>query len=210
MRIETTNPSIKLVEALPDGMWAVRWDMKPKYDDSGNPTDVYWYEEEQYAYIPTIEDVQQTITEWFNKQTEGVIQHGFVWNGRKVYLSDENKFNFKAIIDECARVETAIAIWDKENPEFAGLNYTESLGTDDQGNPATIAIPTGRPQTLLPITLKLGVENVPENFYIFDTLPELQDFFNAGVHHLIDAYGLGWTKIATFDYAPYVDALKEL
>lgn len=205
MRNETTNPNIKLVETLPNGIWAVRWDIQPKIGDEG-----YSYEEETYQYIPTLDDIQRTITEWFNKQTEGVIQYGFEWNGRKVYLSDENKFNFKAIIDEASRVETAIAIWDKENPDKAGVNYDIVESVDDEGNPITLHIPTGRPISLLPITLKLGQENIPENFYVFDNLAELQEFFNAGVHHLINAYGQGWTRIATFDYEPYAKALNEL
>lgn len=198
MRIETSNSDIKLVEYFPEeGLWAVRWGMRPKPNEEG----VYWYEEERYPYIPTIEDVQRTITEWYNKQTNERILHGFEWNGRKVYLSDENKFNYKAIIDEAARRETAIAIWNKEHPSFTGMDYYFD------GN---LEVPTGRPSSLLPITLKLGEENIPENFYVFDTLAEVQEFFAAGVQYLIDAYSYGWMQIATFDYEPYVKALAKL
>lgn len=202
--------NIKLVEALPDGMWAVRWNVEYAVDEQGNPISVDRYEEEVYPHIPTIEDVQRTITECYNKQTEAVIRFGFVWNGRSVYLSDENRFNFKAIIDECARVEAAIAIWDNENPDFAGLNLTYIDGSNENGDAAKIAIPTGRPTSLLPVTLKLGKTNLPESFYVFNTLAELQEFFNAGVHHLINAYGAGWMKISAFDYTPYVTALENL
>ena len=126
MRKETKDTSINIVQALSDGTWAVRWDFKPKPDEEG----VYWYEEETYTWIPTIEDVQQTITDWFNKQTDGVIKHGFEWKGIRVYLSDENKFNYKAITDEAARRETAIAIWDKENPEYSGKYVPPGLPAD--------------------------------------------------------------------------------
>lgn len=211
MRIETTETSIKLVERREsDGYWVVRWDFKPKLDSEGNETSVYWYEEEAYNFIPTIEDIQQTIVEWFNKQTDGVIQHGFEWNGIRVLLNDENKFNYKAITDEAARRETAIAIWDKENPTIAGMDYTISYGTDENGNSVEFPEPTGRPRSLLPVTLKLGESNLPENFYVFNTLSELQEFFSAGVDHLLNAYGSGWTKIALFDWSVYVKALGEL
>lgn len=210
-RIETKETSIKLVERREsDGYWVVRWDFKPKLDSEGNETGVYWYEEEAYNWIPTIEDIQQTIVEWFNKQTDGMIQHGFVWNGIRVYLSDENKFNYKAITDEVARIETAIAIWDKENPDLAGMNYTTSYGIDEDGNSIEIPVPTGRPITKLPVTLKLGESNLPENFHVFETLAELQEFFSAGVDHLIGAYGAGWYNIANFDWSVYVAALEEL
>lgn len=211
MRIETTESSVKLVEHFPDeGLWRVRWDFRPKLDSEGNPTGVYWYEEEAYPYIPTIEDIQQTITEWYNKQTNERILHGFEWNGRRVLLSDENKFNYKAIADEAARRETAIAIWDKEHPDLAGITYIFDDGVDNDGKPIQIPTPTARPTSLLPITLKLGEKNIPENFYVFTTLAEIQEFFSAGVQYLIDAYGRGWYQIATFDYEPYALALKNL
>lgn len=211
MRIETTETSIKLVERREsDGYWVVRWDFKPKLDSEGNETGVYWYEEESYNWIPTIEDIQRTIVEWFNKQTDGVIQHGFAWNGIRVLLNDENKFNYKAITDEAARRETAIAIWDKENPDLAGKDVIISTGTDEDGNTVEIPEPTGRPKSLLPVTLKLGESNLPENFHVFSTLDELQEFFSAGVDHLLGAYESGWTRIATFDWGVYVKALEEL
>ena len=210
-RIETTETSIKLVERREsDGLWVVRWDFKPKLDSEGNETGLYWFEEETYNWIPTIEDIQRTIVEWFNKQTDGVIQHGFVWNGIRVLLNDENKFNYKAITDEAARRETAIAIWDKEHPELAGKDVVISMGVDEDGNEVEIAIPTGRPSSLLTVTLKLGENNLPESFHTFANLEELQEFFAAGVDHLIGAYGAGWYKIATFDWMPYVQALQEL
>lgn len=202
MRKETKDTSIDIVQALSDGTWAVRWDFKPKLDEEG----IYWYEEEIYTWIPTIEDIQKTIIEWFNKQTDGYIKTGFNWKGIDVYLNDENKFNYKAITDEAARREAVIAKWDQENPEAAGKNFIETI--DLNGNP--ISFPTGRPFSMFPITLKLGTTNAPENFYQFETLDELQEFFSAGVDHLINAYGLGWHKIANFDWAPYVEALQNL
>ena len=211
MRVETTETSIKLVERREsDGYWVVRWDFKPKLDSEGNETGVYWYEEEVYNWIPSVEDIQRTIVEWHNKQTDGVIQHGFEWKGIKVLLTDENKFNYKAITDEAARRENAITIWDREHPDLAGTDFTTEHGTDGDGHEVTIPIPTGRPSSLLPVTLKLGENNLPENFYVFTTLAELQDFFSAGVDHLMGAYRAGWTKIATFDWQPYVGALEKL
>lgn len=210
MRIETTETSVTLVEKLETGEWAVRWDFKAKLNEDGTETGINWYEEEVFNYIPTIEDVQQVIITWFNKQTDALIKHGFKWNKIQVLLNDENKFNYKSITDEAARRETAIAIWDKEHPDLAGKYVTEVEGVDKDGNPVTIQIPTGRPSSLLPVTLKLGETNLPENFYTFQTLEELQEFFANGVDHLLYAYEAGWTKIATFDWGPYVKALEEL
>lgn len=206
-RIETTDTSVRLVERREsDGYWVVRWDFQPKPNADG----VYWYEEESYNWIPTIEDIQTTIVSWYNKQTDGIIEHGFEWKGINVLLNDENKFNYKAITDEAARRETAIAVWDKEHPTLAGMDIVYVNGVDEEGNTVGRYEPTGRPKSLLPITLKLGEKNIPENFYLFTNMKELQDFFSAGVDHLLAAYASGWTKIATFDWSPYVKALEEL
>ena len=200
MKLETTNSDIKLIEKdAKKGLWYIRWNIKKIIDDNGN--DTYTYEEEAFSYPVTIVDVKNVITEWYNKQTNMSILHGFNWKDRQVYLSDENKFNYKAIIDEAARIETSIAIWDKEHPELAGKNHV--IEND-------IEVPTGRPYTLLPITLKLGRDNSSNSFYVFETIGELQEFFSAGVQYLIGAYGQGWYKIATFDYAPYIEILNSL
>ena len=206
MRTNIKEQDIKLIEFIGNGIWVVRWDIQP----SSNPDYVWECEEVHFNHIPEIIDIQNVITEWFNKQTDIRIKHSFNWNGKNVYLSDENKFNFKAIIDEAARVETAIHIWDESNPELSGKDYIESIGEDENGNSITVQIPTGRPQSLLPITLKLGIDNSYNSFYTFTELSELQEFFNLGVQHLITAYGIGWGQIASFDYAPYVKALEEL
>lgn len=207
MRVETTNDYIYIVERNDvKGEWYVRWDFSQK----PNEPNVFWYEEETFHYRPTLDDIKKVITNWLNKQTDGAIKHGFEWKGIRVYLSDENKFNYKAITDEAARRETAIAIWDKENPKYSGKYVIEVEATDSEGNTIIIPHPTGRPMSMLPVTLKLGEKNLPENFYQFNTIVELQDFYSAGVDHLIYAYCTGWQKIATFDWQVYIDALEKL
>lgn len=117
---------------------------------------------------------------------------------------------YKAITDEAARRETAIAIWDKEHPDLARQDFILSTGMDEDGNTVEIPESTGRPKSLLPVTLKLGESKLPKNFCTFATLVELQEFFSAGVDHLIGAYSAGWYKIATFDWMSYVQELEKL
>lgn len=211
MRLETTESSIALIENYTEkGQWAVRWDFKPKLNIDGTETGIYWYEEKVYNFIPTIEDIQSVIIEWFNKQTDGIIKHGFEWNGIQVLLNEENKFNYKAIRDEARDREEDIKKWDEEHPEIAGLDETFMDGVDANGDYVQIPVPTGRPKSLFPITLKLGEYTTPNNFYVFTTLKELKDFFSMGVNHLLDAYAAGWYKIAAFDWTPYITALEEL
>lgn len=155
---------MKLIHIINDYIYEVRWNIVLNEE-----TNEYTYNSIAYHRKPTLERIQKDIIRWFNSQTDKLIKYGFTWKGIEVYLSDENKFNYKAIIDEV------------------------EISPD-----------------LLPVTLKLGKTNEPENFYTFTTLEELREFFSAGVRHLINAYGSGWNKIASFDWAPYEDALKEL
>lgn len=210
-RLETTASSIKLIEFRPgDGHWLVRWDFKPKLDAEGNETDINWYEEECYNWIPSIEDIQRTIVDWHNKQTDGLITHGFEWKGIRVLLTEENKFNFSLFAIEAERREKAIKKWDEEHPDLAGISEETVSGIDEEGIEFNVTVPTGRPASRLPITFKLGEGNEPDKFYTFETLDELFEFTADSADHLQGAYGAGWYKIATFDWTPYVQALEEL
>ena len=211
---ETKDKNIILVQALPEGKWAVRWNFEPKLDEEGNETEVNQYIEHLFNWIPSIEDIQQVIIAWYNKQTDNRIKHGFKYKGIEVYLNEENKFNYKAITDEVARRERLIKDWDIANPEIAGLSRVEeetSIFTDNgEERIIHVSVPTGRPKSLLPITLKLGKTNEPQNFYVFGNLEELQDFFAQGVDHLLKAYAVGWERIAQIDWSVYEEALKDL
>ena len=210
MAIETKEKSIKLVEAMGDGVWVVRWNFKPVLDENGNETEINSYEEESYNWIPNIEDIQRTITEWHNKQTDGLIRYGFEWKGIRVLLSDENKFNFSLFAIEAERRENAIKKWDEENPELAGINSIKKEVILEDGTKEVILMPTGRPSSRIPITFKLSDNNEENSFYTFETLDELFEFTSASADHLQSAYAAGWYKIATFDWIPYVQALNEL
>lgn len=210
-RIETLNTSIKLVERREsDGYWVVRWDFKPKLDSEGNETGIYWYEEEAFNWIPTIEDVQTAIIKWCNEQTDAVIKHGFKWKGINVLLTEENKFNFALFTIEAERRENEIADWDIKHPEIAGIYVICREEVDENGNKVIIEEPTGRKKSRLPITFKLSESNDLSSFYTFTTIRELKDFTSASTDHLNGAYEAGWYKIATFDWSPYINALKEL
>ena len=209
MRKETDKSTIDLVEALPDGEWAVRWDIKPKLDGQGTETGVYWYEEAIFNHIPQMDEVGQLITEWYNKQTDSSIMYGFEWSGHKVLLNEENKFNFKSLFDLAVMMQPQIAAWDAANPDLAGKDYIEHESTDAEGNLIRIPEPTGRPKSVLPLTLKLGTNDVPE-FYTFTTLDELTEFYLSAAIWTQNCYAAGWYKLGAFDYAPYKDAISKL
>ena len=52
-----------------------------------------------YDHKPTIAEIRHDVEELVNAQTDAKILSGLVWNGKPVYLSTENQFNFKAAHD---------------------------------------------------------------------------------------------------------------
>ena len=48
---------------------------------------------------PVMDDVRTAIINHINAETDEKILSGYVWNGKPVWLSSENQFNFKAAYD---------------------------------------------------------------------------------------------------------------
>ena len=60
-----------------------------------------WNWRKDYDHVPSISEVRNDIEALVNAQTDEIILNGLVWNGKPVYLSSENQFNFKAANDLC-------------------------------------------------------------------------------------------------------------
>lgn len=76
-----------------------------------------------YDHIPTIAEVKADIEALINAHIDAKILTGFSWNGKPVYLSSENQFNFKAAYDLAFQIEGA------------NLPTKFKLGEDAEGNP---------------------------------------------------------------------------
>ena len=76
-----------------------------------------------YDHIPTIAEVKSDIEALINAHTDAKILTGFSWNGKPVYLSSENQFNFKAAYDLAFQTEGA------------NLPTKFKLGEDSDGTP---------------------------------------------------------------------------
>lgn len=210
MRKEFDKSTIDLIEALPDGEWAVRWDMKPKLDESGNETGIYWYEEEIFNHIPEIDEIKSTITNWHNKQIDGQILRGCLWNNMPIWLSMENQFNYKSIFDLAMMTEPQVQAWDSEHPDMAGINYTfKTVPNEETGELIEVIIPTGRPRTVFPVQFKFGTDKNPQ-YYTFNDLNELSDFYNNVLQYIQNCYTAGWYKKDTFDYSVYEKLLNAM
>lgn len=69
-----------------------------QYDEKNS----FWYEvyfNKNEHPVVTLEDIKEAILADINAHTDEKILSGFVWNGKPVWLSSENQFNFKAAYD---------------------------------------------------------------------------------------------------------------
>lgn len=113
-RIEGTA-DVRLIECVNPvrGKWRIRWDVQPT--ENGTVT----YMEAEFQHKPTADEIRQTIIGWYNQRTDEAILSGFEYEGRMVWLSSENQFNYKAAYD--LAVQTG----------GATLPVTFKLGTDN-------------------------------------------------------------------------------
>jgi hypothetical protein len=89
--------------------------------------DLYeWYEvymsKKQLSQL-TLADVKTAIIDDINARTDAKILSGLVWNGKPVWLSQENQFNFKAAYDLAVQTQGAT------------LPVTFKLGEAEDGTP---------------------------------------------------------------------------
>lgn len=74
-------------------IWNVRWDFQK------NSEGIFTFEQRTFKYKPSINEIQDLIYDWYNKQTDKTILEGFVWKDMPIWLSSENQFNYKAAFD---------------------------------------------------------------------------------------------------------------
>ena len=77
----------------------VMWDYKPLFDENGNERKVGKWMMEHFTKPVSIEKIKELILGYYNKIIDEKILSGMVWNDKKVWLSSENQFNYKAAYD---------------------------------------------------------------------------------------------------------------
>lgn len=92
-----------------------KWELIYGYGSDGNTG---WNWRQRFSYKPTSDEIKSIVTEQINANTEEKICSGFEWNGKKVWLSTENQFNYKAAYDRAVQTQGV------------NLPVTFKLGTD--------------------------------------------------------------------------------
>lgn len=89
------NAEVKLLECVNPvrNKWRVRWDVQKHEDGSAD------YMEAELTHKPTDEEIKDLVRTWYNEQTDTAILSGFAYDNAKVWLSQENQYNYKMAYD---------------------------------------------------------------------------------------------------------------
>lgn len=106
--------------------WKIRWNIKEMADGSAT------YMEEDFDHRPTMTEIRDVILGWYNSKIEQAIRTGFVWNDMKVWLSNENQFNYKtaydaAIMSDGATLPVIFKFGTDEEPIYHEFTTIEDL-----------------------------------------------------------------------------------
>ena len=113
------NNNVKPIECVNPmrNKWRIRWDIQISTDESGAQEASYM--EHEFTHRPSVEEVKNIITEYYNHITDQKILTGFSFQGNAVWLSTENQFNYKTAYDLAVQTNGAT------------LPVTFKFGTDD-------------------------------------------------------------------------------
>lgn len=77
----------------------VMWDFQPFLNDNQQETEFGSWKIEKFDKVMTFDEVKAFILDYYNSQINEKIISGMEWNGLKVWLSNENQFNYKTVYD---------------------------------------------------------------------------------------------------------------
>lgn len=81
----------------------IMWDYKPitkinaKGEEIESPLAIW--QEFTFDHIPELSEIKNVIINYYNKIIDEQILSGLEWNGMKIWLSNENQFNYKVAHD---------------------------------------------------------------------------------------------------------------
>lgn len=128
MRRVQGNPDVALLECTNPvkNKWRVRWDVST--DNDG----ITSYMEEEFNHRPSADEIKNLVAGWINSQTDARILSGYRYDGKMVWLSTENQFNYKAAYDLAvqtagATLPVTFKLGDDDNPEYVTFESLEAL-----------------------------------------------------------------------------------
>ena len=91
------------IKKINDKNVVIMWDYTPITATNAKgelvDTPLAMWQEHRFKHIPTIQEIKNTINDYYNNIVDKKILTEFVWKGMNVWLSTENQFNYKAAYD---------------------------------------------------------------------------------------------------------------
>lgn len=85
-----------------------------------------------YGHKPTAEELRSDITALVNRNVDERILAGYEWNGKPVYLSSENQFNYKSVYDLALRDSSVLPLKFKMGEDAEGNVVYHTFATVDE------------------------------------------------------------------------------
>lgn len=112
----------------------IQWDYQPMVDDEGNVNEDAGTCISVHAPYrkPTIGLVKYLVNGYYNDETNRKIYDGFKWDGKTVYLTQENQFNYKALYDIALQTNGAtlpvkLKLGSDETPDYVEFTTLEDF-----------------------------------------------------------------------------------
>ena len=102
MKIKNKKTEYKPYKKLNDKNVNIMFDYQPvkkMVNGEEKETPLAIWEEHRFNHIPTEEEIQKVVLDYYNKKIDNEILSGLVWKGMNIWLSSENQFNYKAAYD---------------------------------------------------------------------------------------------------------------
>lgn len=103
MEVKNKKKYFKPYNKVNDKHVTIMWDYKPIFKANAKGEEIEsplaTWQEHTFNHIPTLSEIKEVITDYYNKLIDQSILSGLVWNGMKVWLSSENQFNYKVAYD---------------------------------------------------------------------------------------------------------------
>lgn len=136
MTIKNRKNEFKPIKKVSNNNVIVMWDYKPILSKNSKgeevETPLATWQEERFAYVPSLEEVKDRIFEFYNQETNKKILENFKWKGMSVWLSNENQLNYKTIYDIAIQTNgenlpIVFKFGDTDSPQYYTFKTIEDL-----------------------------------------------------------------------------------
>lgn len=136
MIVKNRKREYQPLKKINDNNVIVMWDFKPILSKNSKgeevETPLATWQEVRFTHIPSLDEIKDVIIGFYNDETNNRILSGLVWKDMKIWLSNENQFNYKTVYDIAIQTEgknlpVIFKFGDSDNPQYYTFKTIEDL-----------------------------------------------------------------------------------